>query len=34
MPIDFLANPVLVPNAGCIAEMRPPAWIIPGRNPL
>jgi hypothetical protein len=34
MVIDFLANPVLVPDAGCIADMRPPAWIIRGRDPL
>ena len=28
--IDFLAAPTLTPDASCIAEMRPPAWVIPG----
>jgi len=31
MMIDFLAAPALAPNASCIADMRPPAWVIPGR---
>jgi len=30
MMIDFLAAPQLGPDARCIAEMRPPAWVIPG----
>ena len=29
MMVDFLANPMLVPDASCLADMRPPAWVIP-----
>ena len=28
--IDFLAAPQLAPDASCMKDMRPPAWIIPG----
>ena len=33
--IDFLAHPALTPDISCIADMRPPAWFVPGalRNP-
>lgn len=36
MMIDFLADPALTPDAGCIADMGPPAWRIPAmmRSPL
>lgn len=30
MMIGFLAAPHLAPDARCIAEMPPPAWVIPG----
>ena len=30
MMIGFLAAPALTPDASCIADMRPPAWVIPG----
>ena len=30
MMIDFLAAPQLAPDASCLADMRPPAWVIPG----
>jgi pimeloyl-ACP methyl ester carboxylesterase len=30
MMMDFLANPALSPDASCIADMRGPAWFIPG----
>jgi pimeloyl-ACP methyl ester carboxylesterase len=29
MMIDFLAAPALTPDYSCIADMRPPAWVIP-----
>ena len=29
MMVDFLAAPDLMPDASCIADMRPPAWVIP-----
>jgi pimeloyl-ACP methyl ester carboxylesterase len=29
MMIDFLATPALTPDASCIADMGPPAWVIP-----
>ena len=29
MMIDFLAAPALTPDASCIADLRPPAWVIP-----
>ena len=29
MMMEFLANPALTPDASCIAEMRPPIWVIP-----
>jgi pimeloyl-ACP methyl ester carboxylesterase len=29
MMMDFLANPAVTPDASCIAEMPPPAWVIP-----
>ena len=31
MMIDFLAAPALTPDAGCIADMQPPAWVIASR---
>ncbi len=33
MMIDFLANPLTVPDASCIADLTAPSWIIPGRAP-
>jgi len=30
MMIGFLAAPALTPDASCIADIRPPAWVIPG----
>jgi pimeloyl-ACP methyl ester carboxylesterase len=30
MMMDFLANPTVAPSAACIADMQPPAWVIPG----
>ena len=30
MIMEFLADPTRTPDAGCIAEMPPPAWVIPG----
>ena len=29
MVMAFLANPAVTPDAACIAEMPPPAWVIP-----
>lgn len=29
MLIGFLANPTVAPDASCIADMQPPAWIYP-----
>ena len=29
MVMAFLANPAATPDAACIAEMPPPAWVIP-----
>ena len=29
MMIAFLADPALAPDARCIGDMGPPAWVIP-----
>jgi pimeloyl-ACP methyl ester carboxylesterase len=29
MMMAFLANPTVAPNAACIGNMQPPAWVIP-----
>ena len=36
MMMDFLADPVLTPDASCLAALGPPAWFIPGvmRSPF
>jgi pimeloyl-ACP methyl ester carboxylesterase len=28
--IDFLADPARAPDAGCVATLGPPSWVIPG----
>jgi len=33
MMIDFLADPLLAPDASCIADLPPPSWIIAGGQP-